>query len=176
MPDEINQSVDQGSNEQGQQPQGGADRTEQKLSEENAKWRLKVRDLEAQLQQLQPKAAKFDEQQESQKSEQQKLQERLAALEADLARSKAAADVAQKQAQLTRLATKAGVDPDVIDLLDLSKLDLTDETKAIQVLGRFAKTAAGAQVKPGGAATGDTEAELRKQFFGGQSKTMIFGG
>lgn len=177
MPEETNQSADQASAEQNQQLQGGADRTEQKLSDENARWRLKVRDLEAQLKDLQPKAEKFDQQQESQKSEQQKLQERLAALEADLASSKADAERAKQQTHLVRLATQAGVDPEVVDLLDLSKLDLSDDAKALQVLSRFAKTAAGSQVKPGAAAaTGETDAELRKRYFGGQSQTRIFGG
>ncbi len=179
MPPEDTQG--QAPSDAGTQPQDGGDKFDAKYVEElraeNAKWRSQLRDTQSQLKELQPKAAQFDQLQESQKTAEQKLQERLSALEADLASKAAEAERAQKQAQLTRLATKAGVDPDIIDLLDLGKLDLTDEKKALEVLGRFAKTAAGAQVKPGaGAATGETADELRKRYFGGQSKTMIFGG
>lgn len=178
MPPEDTQG--QAPSDAGTQPQDGGDKFDAKyveeLRQEAARYRTQLRDTQTQLKELQPKAEQFDQLQEAQKSSEQKLQERLTALEADLAAKAAEAERAQKQAQLTRLATKAGVDPDILDLLDLGKLDLSDEKKVLEVLGRFAKTAAGAQVKPSGAATGETEAELRKQFFGGQSKTMIFGG
>jgi predicted RNase H-like nuclease (RuvC/YqgF family) len=165
----------------GAQPQdGGGEKFDAKyveeLRQEAAKYRTQLRDTQTQLKELQPKAQQFDQLQEAQKTAEQKLQERLAALEADLAAKAVEAERAQKQAQVVRLAAKAGVDADLVDLLDLGKLDLSDEKKALEVLGRFARTAAGAQVKPGGESGGETEAELRKRFFGGQSKTMIFGG
>ncbi len=179
MADENNQQVEQGSSaQQGQQSQGDADTQQDvRLTAEAAKWRVRVRDLEAQLTALKPKAEQFDQLQESQKTEAQKLTDRIAALEADLQTKATAADRATKEAQLIRIATKAGVDPDVASLLDLSKIDLSDEKAAIEVLSKFAKpTANSAQVKPGAVgATGLTEAELHARYFGG-SKPMIFGG
>lgn len=164
-----------------QQPQDGAGekfdaKYVEELRAEAAKYRTQLRDTQTQLKELQPKAQQFEELQEAQKTQEQKLQERLAALEADLAAKAAEAQRAQQMTQLTRLATKAGVDPDIVELLDLGKLDLTDEKKALEVLGRFARAASGAQVKPGGESGGETEAELRARYFGGRSKSMIFGG
>lgn len=163
------------------QPQDGAPETfdakyVEGLRAEAAKYRTQLRETQTQLKELQPKAQQFDQLQEAQKTQEQKLQERLAALEADLAAKAAEAEAAQKRTQLTRLATKAGVDPDLVELLDLGKLDLTDEKKVLEVLGRFARVAGGAQVKPGGESGKETEAEMRARFFGGRSQTMIFGG
>lgn len=178
MPDEITPTAEQGSSVQDQQPQGGADaKQDEKLAAEAAKWRLKVRELEAQLKDITPKAQQFEQLQESQKTAEQKLAERIAALEAEVQAKDAAAAKAASEAQLLRLATKAGVDPDVAALLDLSKIDLSDEKAAIETLSKFAKpTANGAQIKPGAVgATGMTEADLRTRYFGA-SKTTIFGG
>ena len=177
MADETTQPVEQGSPAQDQQPQGGADaKQDERLAAEAAKWRLKVRDLEAQLKDILPKAQQFEQLQESQKSEAQKLAERIAALEAEVLAKNAAAEQATKQTQLLRLATKAGVDPDVAALLDMSKIDLTDEKAAMETLSKFARPANGAQVKPGAVgATGLTDADLRNRYFGA-SKTTIFGG
>jgi predicted nucleic acid-binding Zn-ribbon protein len=177
MADEITQPVEQGSPVQDQAPQGGTDKLDVKLSEEAAKWRVKARELEAQLKQLQPKAEQYDQLQESQKTEAQKLAERIAALEAEVQAKDAAAAKAASEAQLLRLATKAGVDPDVAALLDLSKIDISDEKAALETLSKFARPSAnGAQVKPGAVgATGMTDADLRNRYFGA-SKTTIFGG
>ena len=77
-----------------------------------------------------------------------------------------------------RLAAKAGVDPDVAALLDLSKLDLSDEKKALETLARLKGTSASAsQARPGAAAGGASDDELRARFFGtGRQKSSIFGG
>ena len=69
------------------------------------------------------------------------------------------------------------IEKDVAALLDLSKVNLEDEAKALEVLAKFAKPATGQQVKPGAVgATGLTDAELRQRYFGGQQKSSIFGG
>lgn len=138
----------------------------QQLRDEAAKWRTQFREVQTQVKELTGKAG-----------DSEKLGERLKALEAELAQKTAAAETATKQAQLIRLATKAGVDPDVAALLDLSKVNLEDEAKALEVLAKFAKPATGQQVKPGAVgATGLTDAELRQRYFGGQQKSSIFGG
>ncbi len=107
-PDDI-QQVEQGSSAPGQQAQGDADsKQDERLTAEAAKWRVKARDLEAQLNELKPKAQQYDQLQESQKTEAQKLADRIAALEAELQTKAMAADKATAEAQLIRLATKAG--------------------------------------------------------------------
>lgn len=178
----ADETLGQAPSDAGTQPQDGAGekfdaKYVEELRQEAAKYRTQLRDTQTQLKELQPKAQQFEQLQEAQKTQEQKLQERLAALEADLAAKAAEAEQAQKRAQVTRLASKAGVDPDIVELLDIGKLDLTDEKKAMEVLGRFARTASGTQVNPDGtSAGGETDAELRARFFGGQSKTRIFGG
>lgn len=138
----------------------------QQLRDEAAKWRTQFREVQAQVKELSGKAG-----------DSEKLTERLTALEAELAQKSAAAEAAAKQTQLLRLATKAGVDPDVAALLDLSKVNLDDEKAALDVLSKLAKPGAGAQVKPGAVgATGMSEAELRARYFGGRQSSAIFGG
>lgn len=156
----------------------GVTAQDKRLSDEAAKWRTKFRELEAQMKAIEPKAAEFDKLQEAQKTEAQKMADQLANLQAQVAQAQAQADAATKQANLMRLANMAGVDPDVAAMLDLSKIDMTDDAKALQQLGKFAKPTNGAQVKPGQVGnTGATEDELRALYFGtGKPKTLIFGG
>jgi hypothetical protein len=138
----------------------------EELRAEAAKYRTQLREAQTQLKDLAPKAQGSEE-----------LAVKLAALEADLAAKSTEAERATKQAQLVRIASKAGIDPDIAELLDLSKLDLSDEAKVVEILGKFRPAANGAQVRPGTVGnTGMTEAELRNTYFGGKSKTSIFGG
>jgi hypothetical protein len=161
------------SDSQAQPQDGGADSKTfdaayvEELRAEAAKYRTQLRDAQSQLKELAPKAQGSEE-----------LAAKLAALEADLSAKTAEAERAAKQALLVRIASKAGIDPDIAELLDLSKLDLSDEAKVVEVLGKFARPQSnGAQVKPGTVGnTGMTEAELRSTYFGGKSKTTIFGG
>jgi hypothetical protein len=152
------------------QPQdGGVEKFDaayvKQLRDEAAEWRVKFKETQTQLKDLTAKSTDATQ-----------LTERLTALEAELAQKAAAADAATKQAQLLRLASKAGVDPDVAALLDLGKLNLEDEAKALEVLGKFAVKPSGQQVKPGAAGASETDAELRQRYFGGQTKSRIFGG
>ena len=173
MADEITPDLESGAADA-----QGVTAQDKKLSDEAAKWRLQVRDLQAKLKDIEPKAAKFDELQEAQKTEAQKMADQLATLTAQVNEAKAQADAATKQANLLRLASMAGVDPDTALMLDITKIDLTDDAKALQQLGKFARPTNGAQVKPGTVGnTGATEEELRKLYFGGgANKTLIFGG
>ncbi len=137
-----------------------------KLNAEAAKWRVQARETEAALKALQEQAG-----------DNKALSDQLAKLQADLAAKAAEAEQAQKLAAVIRLAVKAGVDPELVSLLDLSKIDLSDDKKAQDVLSKFAGAGRGAQVKPGAINNnGDTEAELRAMFFGAGRSTNIFGG
>jgi hypothetical protein len=94
-----------------------------------------------------------------------------------LAKAQAEATAATQRAELVRLAAKANVPIELAEMLDLSKLDLTDEKKALEQLGKLASTKpAPTQAKPGTwMSTGKTDAELRNELFGAR-KTSIFGG
>lgn len=151
-----------------------------KLRQEAARWRTKLRDTEKTLNELKPLAEQFKATQDAQKSEAQKALEERDAARAEVATAKAEAARAVQEAKLTRLATKAGVDPDVAALLDLSKLDLDDEKAALETLGKLAnarQTANSASNPARNGAAGPSEDELRQYYFGGgRNKPTIFGG
>lgn len=152
-----------------------------KLRSEAARWRTKLRDTEKTLNELKPLAEQFRATQDAQKSEAQKALEERDAARAEVAQAKAEALRAQQETKLTRLATKAGVDPDVAALLDLSKLDLDDEKAALETLGKLAtarQTANSASNPARSGAAGPSDDQLRNHYFGGgaRSKTTIFGG
>ena len=138
-----------------------------KANAEAAKWRVQFRETEAALKAMQAQAG-----------DNKALGDQLAKLQADLAAKGAEAEAAQKLAYAMRVAAKAGVDPDIVAMLDLSKID-PDEKKASEQLAKLAGAGRGAQVKPGAINNnGDTDAELRQMFFGhgGPRKSSIFGG
>lgn len=133
-----------------------------KLRAENAKWRTQLREAQA--------AAGDNE----------TLKEKLTALEAQRASFEAEReaalkerDAAQRLATAIRLGAKAGVDADVIEMLDLSKLDLTDEKRALEALSKLGRSA-GSQARPGNGQP-PSDAEMRAAIFGPR-KSSIFGG
>lgn len=137
-----------------------------KLNAEAAKWRVQFKETQAALVALQAQAG-----------DNKALSDQLAKLQADLAAKATEAEQAQKLAQVIRLAVKAGVDPDLIAMLDLSKIDVTDEKKALEALSKFAGAGKGAQVRPGAiTSNGDTEQELRNRYFSGAPRSTLFGG
>lgn len=181
MSDELTPQAgaETGSDEQA----SSGDKTAKELErarKEAANYRTQLREMEGKWKEAEPVLAKFREQEEAQKTEAQKLAEQLQALTAQLAEKDAAAQRAQRETQLTRLATKAGVDLDLVPYLDLSKLDLDDEKAALEVLGKLAaarQTASSASNPSRGNATGISDSELRSLYFeGGRNKPTIFGG
>lgn len=104
----------------------------------------------------------------------QALAGKLAELESSLAQKAAEAEAAQKAATFVRLAAKAGVDPDLMNLLDLNKFDLSDEKRTLDALSKLAGRGNGNQARPGGAAP-SSDNDLRAQMFGPR-KSSIFGG
>lgn len=136
----------------------------QDLREEAKTYRQQLRQAQDAIKELTGKAGESGE-----------LAEKLAELQAQLTAQAAAVEAAQKAAQLTRLAAKAGVDPDLAAMLDLSKIDLADEKKALEVLSKIGG-GKGAQARPGIAGNGTpTDAEMRALVYGGR-KPGIFGG
>lgn len=135
------------------------------LREEAKGYRTQLRDTQAALKEAQTAAG-----------ENKALADKLAGLETQLAQAAAKAEAAEKAAAFVRLAAKAGVDPDVAALLDVSKFDLSDEKKALEALGKLASKSTGSQARPGGSGAGETDEQLRARLFGGNRKTTIFGG
>lgn len=145
---------------------------------EAATYRTKLRETESQLKELQPLVDQFRAAQDAQKTDAQKAIERAAELERRLAEQETAAAAAQRQAALTKLATKAGVDPDLVDYLDTSKLDLDDEKSTLAVLAKLATRAPAAGSNPSRDGSAKPSAdELRAELFGNRrGRTSIFGG
>lgn len=134
------------------------------LRREAANYRTQLRDAQAAIKTLQEGQTNVDA-----------MRAQLAALETSLAEQTAAADRATREATVLRLAP--GIDPDVLGLLDLSKLDMSDEAKLRTTLARLIAPSQTAQVKPGTLGnTGMTETELRERYWGsGGRKATIFG-
>jgi hypothetical protein len=105
------------------------------------------------------------------------LKAKIDEMTSNLAKAQAEAESASKRADLVRLAAKAGVPVDVAELIDLSKIDLKDEAKALEKLGKLAAPASKANpARPGTFMnTGLTDSELRQEIYGGRANS-IFGG
>lgn len=151
-----------------------------KLREENAKWRRQYQDVSKKFTDLEPAAARLAELENAQKTETERLAEKVAAMEAQVAQSKAAAEAADRQRRLIALAAKAGTPPELLDYLDASKFDLDDEKAALEVLGQLARSkganAGGASNPARGGNAAPSDDELRTQLFGGGRQNLIFGG
>ena len=152
-----------------------------KLRQEAAKYRTQLREAEGKVKDLTPKAEQLDQLTEAQKTESQKMADQLAKLTAQLDRSVAEADMATKRAALVKLAVRAGADPDIADLLDLSRVDLSNEEATMAIFAKLVpagRAAGGNAANPArtGANATETDTELRDRFFGGGQKSKIFGG
>lgn len=178
MSDDLTQAVNDHETTDDQASSGNEDVT--KLRQEAAKWRTKFRETEKTVNELKPLAEQFKTLQDSQKSEAQKMADELAEAKRKAAEHETTAQRAVREAKLIRLATKAGVDPDVALLLDLSKLDLDDEKATTETLGKLAaaRQTANSASNPARSNGGkETDDELRSFYFGGaRSKPTIFGG
>jgi len=171
-----------GGDAEGLAPEAQDDKTASELERarrEAAKYRTQAAELKKWREQVEPTLTQFQQQQDAQKSDAQKAQERAADLERQLAERDAAIANAQREAAVMRLATKAGVDPDLVGLLDLSKIDVDDEKAALETLGKFAaaRAAAGASNPGRAGAAQPSDEELRAYYFGGgRNRPTIFGG
>ena len=149
----------------------------EKARSEAADRRVKLREAQAQLDELKPLAEQFKQQTEAQKSEEQKLRDQLEAMKAEAQNALAAADLAKKEAKLALMASKAGVDADLVALLDLSKLDLDDEEATLNTLKKLTtrSTTGGGPSNPANKTSGvETPAEWYAKQTG--KRPSIFGG
>lgn len=149
------------------------------LRDEAAKWRIQAQDTKKKLGELEPLAAKAAELQNAQKSEAEKLAERLAQMESQLAQSKAQAEAADRQRKLIALAAKAGTPVELLDYLDASKFDLDDEKATLEVLGQLARpkaAAAGSASNPARGNAAMSDADKKALLYGQDNRNLIFGG
>lgn len=150
----------------------------QKLRQEAAKYRTQYREASSQLKDLQPLAEKYQEVQEAQKTEAQKMAEQLATFKAAAEQAKAEAAQAQRRAKLTMLASQAGVSAEVLPFLSVDAFDLDNDEAALAALGKLAqpKAASGGTVSnpSSGDAKQESDEERRARLFGGRP-TYIFG-
>lgn len=166
-------------------PQDGGQRDYEaeirKLRDEAAKWRTQYRDAEGQLKELSPLAQRAKEIEEQQKTEAEKLAERLAGLQSELDQQKAAAALAAKTARLTKLAAAAGVPATMLDYLDVTRFS-DDDAEALEALKAIIPAPAASNGKTTNAGRtgldqqGSTEDELRAWYQGKGRKNYIFGG
>ena len=110
------------------------------LREESKKYRLRAKEAEAQLGELRPLAEKAKQLEDAQKSEAEKLAQRMADMQRELEAAQTAATRAAQAQRLTTLAAKAGVPPDILPLLDVSRFDLEDEEATLALLAKLKPT------------------------------------
>ena len=151
-----------------------------KLRSEAAKYRVERNELRGKVEELSPQAERLAKLEEAQKTEAEKLADQLAELKAQQTKAAQEAERARAEAKLVRLAAKAGVDPDIASLLDISKLDLEDEDAVMKTLSTIASPRAngGGASNPEGEGQGKpSDEELRDYYFGGgRNKVTLFGG
>ena len=148
------------------------------LRAENAKHRTNASTLKKQLAEVQPLAEKFQQQEEAQKSEVQKALDELASMQLQLETANAAVDLADKQQVLLALASKAGVNADVLPFLNVAAFDLDDEAKtleALKVLARPGNSSGGAS-NPGRGPQTESDENRRTRIFGGGDSSIFRSG
>lgn len=151
-----------------------------KLRQEAANYRTQLKDYKTQVAELSPLAQKAKELEEAQKTEAEKLAEKIATMQNELEAQKQAAAVAQKTSALTVLAVQAGVPAEVVPLLDVSKFDLENTEATLEALKALAPAQSARGGNPSNPARGNgqtttlTPAEWYAQRKSGS--TSLFGG
>ena len=145
------------------------------LRAENAKHRTKASALKKQLAEVKPLAAKFQEQEEAQKTEVQKALDELATMQQQLETANAAVDLANKQQVLLAMASKAGVNADVLPFLNVAAFDLDDEAKTLEALKVLARpgNSGGSASNPGRSPQTESDEEKRTRIFGGSASSIF---
>lgn len=150
----------------------------ERANREAANYRVKLREVEAKLKEVEPILTAYQQQQEASKTDAQRAIERAAELERKLAERERAEADAQRLVKLTKLATKAGVDLDLVDYLDTSKLNLDDEKGAVSILSKLAtKPVPGARSNPSSEGPGAESIDARRaRLFTRNSRNTLLGG
>ena len=178
MSDELLPPV--GDEQAAEQDSTDHDKTASELArarKEAANYRTKLREMEAKWKEAEPVLSQFQAQQDAQKTEAQKLADQLQTVQRQLAEQEAAAAQAQRLATLTKMATKLGVDPDLIEYLDTSKLDLANEKAVNEVLAKLVTRAPAAGSNPNRDNSNvETPEQRRLRLFQRGSHSTLLGG
>ena len=146
-----------------------------KLNAENAKHRINAKKYKDQLAEVQPLAEKYQQQEEAQKTEVQKALDELTDMRTQLDAANTAVELANKQQVLLALASKAGVNADVLPLLNVSAFDLDDEAKTLEALKVLAKpgNSGGGVSNPGKGPQIESDKDRRNRIFGGGASSIF---
>ena len=145
------------------------------LRAENAKHRTKASTLKKQLAEMKPLAEKFQQQEDAQKSEVQKALDELADMRSQLDAANSAVDLANKQQVLLSLASKAGVNADVLPFLNVAAFDLDDEAKTLEALKVLARpnSSGGSASNPGRGPQIESDEDRTNRLFGGNASSIF---
>lgn len=152
-----------------------------KVRAEAAERRVKLKEREKQIAELKKKAKKLDEIEESEMTEAQRLQKELEQLQAANEARERELETVRMETKLLKIASSLGIDPEVVTLLDVSKLDLDDEKAVAEKLKLLVPAK---QNNGGGPSNPSTEGNspfseeaLQERFFSGrQGRSPVFGG
>jgi len=115
---------------------------------EAAKYRTELNEKTAEIDALKPlaeQAAKLAEEEktknDAKKTEMERMAEQMEALQSQVTASQQAAEAMTRLNAITKLAHSAHVPDDVLEMLDLSKIDVADPETAVKQLAVFAKPA-----------------------------------
>lgn len=153
-----------------------------KLRKESAKRRTDNKALKSELDAMKEKAEKYDALQTETQTEAEKLKAQVAQLENEKRQAKLEAEQARQEATFIRVASKAQMDPELAALIDIAKIDLSNEDSAVKLLKKWSK----ASVTGGGPSNPErvaestklSEDELRARYFSpaGRGIQKMFGG
>ena len=145
------------------------------LRAENAKHRTNASTYKKQLAEVQPLAEKYQQQEEAQKTEIQKALDELTDMRLQLDAANVAVDLANKQQVLLAMASKAGVNADVLPLLNVSAFDLDDEAKTLEALKVLARpgNSGGSVSNPGRGPQIESDEDKRNRIFGGGASSIF---
>lgn len=151
-----------------------------KLRAEAAKWRTQYREAQKMLTDLQPAAQRLAELENQQKTEAEKLADKVRQLEAQAAAAQEAAAQAARERQFLTLAVKAGVPSQIVDYLNPARFDLDDEDATTKALGELmtalkARPPQTSASNPGRDGT-MTNQQMHDWLFGNSAVNKIFGG
>jgi len=105
----------------------------------------------------------------------QKALDELASMKSQLEAANTAVDLANKQQTLLAMASKAGVNADVLPLLNVSAFDLDDEATTLEALKVLARpgSSGGGVSNPGKGPQIESGENRRNRIFGGGASSIF---
>lgn len=172
-PEKVEEQGVEGGQEPTAEPTGGErdyDAEIAKLNKENAKWRTKLRETEAELKAIKPLAEKVREQEAAAQTDVEKAEARIRELEAKLQERERAIEVTNQKIRISSIASKAGLPAELVEWLDLSKFNFDDDdaelAKQLSQLAKVTKPNPSTGSANPGRGAGESDEEMRQILFG----------